>query len=167
MQFKMEKAIMNRCMNGWGMKKCSWFRKASSEGRKERSLPFYRPNHTSSLLWGWSLEEGKKQCLDLAESLPCFVSFRWEGPRLSEHKRWMDSWNGPSGKTVTLQLFGSRCLLFGSTSKGETWTILSVGYLRSRTSFRVLFFSKIDRKSCIMCLQSHCGFTKMRQTNIS
>lgn len=90
MQFKMEKAIMNRCMNGWGMKKCSWFRKASSEGRKERSLPFYRPNHTSSLLWGWSLEEGKKQCLDLAESL-CLVSFHFveKGPGCQSIK---DGW---------------------------------------------------------------------------
>jgi len=28
-------------------------------------------------------------------------------------------------------------------------------------------FSKIDRKSLVMCFQSHCGFTKMKPTSIS
>lgn len=110
---------------------------------------------------GKSLEKGGETVLRFSRESAsiCFI----EGPGMGERWMEMDSWDRPCRRTPTPQLFGSRCLLLGSTSKGEMWKNLSVSYFRSRKSLGVLFFPKIDRKSLIMCLQSHCGFTERKQ----
>lgn len=77
---------------------------------------------TQVLLCGKVIRRGGETVLRFSREAAsiCFI----EGPGMGE--RWMDSWDGPRRRIPTPQLFGSRCLLLGSTSKGEMWKNLSV-----------------------------------------
>lgn len=155
------------------MKKCWWRKrkfklwaqdrvqaaKASWEGRKEMPFPFCRSDTPASPLWE-KVTRSREQ--DLAKTL-CIILLHWVVPGRSERRRWMDSPDGwgwtENNNSVAPWI---RCSLFGTTSKAAIGRLCL--RVSSRSSWEVLLFSKIDRKPLIMCLQLHCGLTKMRWT---
>lgn len=124
-----------------------------------------RSRYTSYLLWGESLEDGEKQCFSWAGKLGLTAS-HWEGLGCHSTRAGWARENSSSA-AVWIKISAAWKYMNGRDVEKSGY-----GLVKTQKVLWFLFFSccccflKMDRKSLIMCLWSHCGFIKMRQTNI-